>query len=266
MLAAARAQAESRPQRGGVRGHQAAHRRRARARGGRHRARTRAGGSSHAADRAPARRRSSCDGRHAECRALPRGSEGGGRAAAGTRAAEAAQTRTAAQQRVATACAPSAELESAADARERPRGGRARDRRGMRTDERELAAGAPRGARQRLARRPRTQASGASRRRRARRPARSPARRTWSPARSSARAPRSRATCASSPTSLRNNAERLLRDVRLAHGGMTARLDQAAGGTRRPSRKPDPAPARAASREEDGPGEELDVPEFVPRR
>ena len=33
--------------------------------------------------------------------------------------------------------------------------------------------------------------------------------------------------------SLRNNAERLLRDVRLAHGGMTARLDQASpGGTR----------------------------------
>ena len=30
--------------------------------------------------------------------------------------------------------------------------------------------------------------------------------------------------------SLRNNAERLLRDVRLAHGGMTARLDQAGPG------------------------------------
>jgi regulator of protease activity HflC (stomatin/prohibitin superfamily) len=50
--------------------------------------------------------------------------------------------------------------------------------------------------------------------------------------------------------SLRNNAERLLRDVRLAHGGMTARLDQAGPG--------------AGTRAPDEPGEDLDVPEFIP--
>ena len=50
--------------------------------------------------------------------------------------------------------------------------------------------------------------------------------------------------------SLRNNAERLLRDVRLAHGGMTARLDQAGPG--------------AGARGPDEPGEDLDVPEFIP--
>ncbi len=65
--------------------------------------------------------------------------------------------------------------------------------------------------------------------------------------------------------SLRNNAERLLRDVRLAHGGMTAALDQVA-----PSAKSAPgAPRRkgrvGSSREEDGPSEDLDVPEFIPR-
>ena len=58
--------------------------------------------------------------------------------------------------------------------------------------------------------------------------------------------------------SLRNNAERLLRDVRLAHGGMTARLDQASpsGGQQQS--------APAASARPDGPGEDLDVPEFIP--
>jgi hypothetical protein len=49
--------------------------------------------------------------------------------------------------------------------------------------------------------------------------------------------------------SMRNNAERLLRDVRLAHGSMTARLDQAAPGTEPRDRG----------------AEELDVPEFLPR-
>jgi vacuolar-type H+-ATPase subunit H len=56
--------------------------------------------------------------------------------------------------------------------------------------------------------------------------------------------------------SLRNNAERLLRDVRLAHGSMTARLDQAApggGATRR----------SAHGGEADAEGE-LEVPEFMP--
>jgi hypothetical protein len=57
--------------------------------------------------------------------------------------------------------------------------------------------------------------------------------------------------------SLRNNAERLLRDVRLAHGGMTARLDQAApsGGT--------DAGVRRARGDEDA-DDDLDVPEFIP--
>jgi hypothetical protein len=50
--------------------------------------------------------------------------------------------------------------------------------------------------------------------------------------------------------SLRNNAERLLRDVRLAHGGMTARLDQVGPG--------------AGGRRPEEPGEDLDVPEFLP--
>ncbi len=56
--------------------------------------------------------------------------------------------------------------------------------------------------------------------------------------------------------SLRNNAERLLRDVRLAHGGLTARLDQASPGGI------DAAVGR--SREGDSPDDDLDVPEFIP--
>jgi hypothetical protein len=62
--------------------------------------------------------------------------------------------------------------------------------------------------------------------------------------------------------SMRANAERILRDVRLAHGGMTARLDQAApaGGAREPRGARD----QRARRGEDGPDEDLDVPEFVP--
>ncbi len=53
-------------------------------------------------------------------------------------------------------------------------------------------------------------------------------------------------------SSLRNNSERLLRDVRLAHGSMTARLDQV-------------APGSGAPRRRDEPGDDLDVPEFMPR-
>ena len=56
-------------------------------------------------------------------------------------------------------------------------------------------------------------------------------------------------------SSLRANAERLLRDIRLAHASMTARLDQATPGAPVES---DPRPRRPAG--------ELDVPEFVPGR
>ena len=64
--------------------------------------------------------------------------------------------------------------------------------------------------------------------------------------------------------SLRNNAERLLRDVKLAHGGMIARLDQVAPDT---PEGEGPPRIRAQRREPDGPGEDdLDVPEFVPPR
>jgi len=61
--------------------------------------------------------------------------------------------------------------------------------------------------------------------------------------------------------SLHNNAERLIRDVRLAHGGLTARLDQAGpGGTRRED------DVRLLGRRGRGgdPGDDLDVPEFIP--
>ena len=56
-------------------------------------------------------------------------------------------------------------------------------------------------------------------------------------------------------TSLRSNAELLLRDIRLAHAEMTARLDQAA-----------PADARRGTRMSDDPLDDLDVPEFHPGR
>lgn len=57
---------------------------------------------------------------------------------------------------------------------------------------------------------------------------------------------------------LRINAERLLRDVRLAHAELTSRLDQA---------DPDPpdAAGRAAGTALPRRGDELDVPEFIPR-
>jgi hypothetical protein len=65
---------------------------------------------------------------------------------------------------------------------------------------------------------------------------------------------------------MRNNAERLLRDVRLTHGSMTARLDQAApGATSAGASRRDGSlspPRRGAHDEPDG---DLDVPEFMPR-
>ena len=77
--------------------------------------------------------------------------------------------------------------------------------------------------------------------------------------------------------SLRNNAERLLRDVRLTHGAMTARLDQVSSNGERPSREDaherngdEPtATARGRRRRGEGGGgesnDDLDVPEFIPR-
>ena len=64
--------------------------------------------------------------------------------------------------------------------------------------------------------------------------------------------------------SLHHNAERLLRDVRLAHGGMTARLDQVASA---PDREPPKRTGSGQQRElrEDRRGDDLDVPEFIPR-
>ena len=61
--------------------------------------------------------------------------------------------------------------------------------------------------------------------------------------------------------SLHNNAERLIRDVRLAHGGLTARLDQAGPGG--PRREDDLRLLGRRGREDD-PGDDLDVPEFIP--
>ena len=73
--------------------------------------------------------------------------------------------------------------------------------------------------------------------------------------------------------SLRNNAERLLRDVRLTHGGMTARLDQVTTGNapapteRRsaPAHDEDAQPRERRRPSENGHGDDLDVPEFIPR-
>jgi hypothetical protein len=61
--------------------------------------------------------------------------------------------------------------------------------------------------------------------------------------------------------SLRNNAERILRDVRLAHGGMTARLDQAGPGA---PRGDDELRFTTRNTRDDDPGDDLDVPEFIP--
>jgi hypothetical protein len=62
--------------------------------------------------------------------------------------------------------------------------------------------------------------------------------------------------------SLRNNSERLLRDVRLAHGSMTARLDQVSAADGAQPRKRQSRSERASDRELD---DDLDVPEFMPR-
>ncbi len=72
--------------------------------------------------------------------------------------------------------------------------------------------------------------------------------------------------------SLRTNAERLLRDIRLAHGSMTARLDQAL-----PEGSAAPRPSRAARERDDepparrrvgrsgdsGPAVDFEVPDFI---
>jgi len=63
--------------------------------------------------------------------------------------------------------------------------------------------------------------------------------------------------------SLRNNAERLLRDVGLTHGGMTARLDQVDPGSGRRGSDGEAARRRTASGDA-GSDDELDVPEFMP--
>ena len=75
--------------------------------------------------------------------------------------------------------------------------------------------------------------------------------------------------------SLRNNAERLLRDVRLTHGGMIARLDQATTEDDRgrgEDRGGDPPRGNGPRiRGRDAPSgngsgnDDLDVPEFIPR-
>ena len=71
--------------------------------------------------------------------------------------------------------------------------------------------------------------------------------------------------------SLRNNAERLIRDVRLTHGAMTAHLDQVTVG---PDEDID-EPASTRGREKRGrprrpqsqsDNDDLDVPEFIPRQ
>jgi hypothetical protein len=68
--------------------------------------------------------------------------------------------------------------------------------------------------------------------------------------------------------SLRSNAERLLRDVRLTHGSMTARLDQAEAGDAGGLEPAQGAAGRVrrAGLDLRGDGDDgLDVPEFVPR-
>jgi cell division septum initiation protein DivIVA len=64
---------------------------------------------------------------------------------------------------------------------------------------------------------------------------------------------------------LRTNADRLLRDVKLAHATLTSRLDAADPGARPPgpTASRGSGRSRAASRE---PVVDLDVPEFIPPR
>jgi hypothetical protein len=64
--------------------------------------------------------------------------------------------------------------------------------------------------------------------------------------------------------SMRSNAERLLRDVRLTHGSMTARLDQAVAGAASESRRGNPL-ARSRRLADDDPDSDLDMPELMPR-
>src|ERR1700684_1441618 len=65
--------------------------------------------------------------------------------------------------------------------------------------------------------------------------------------------------------SLRNNAERLLRGVRLTHGSMTARLDQAAPGGSSGETDHESALPRSRRAAHKEPESDLDVPEFIPR-
>ena len=68
--------------------------------------------------------------------------------------------------------------------------------------------------------------------------------------------------------SLRSNAERLLRDVRLTHGSMTARLDQAGArdaGGREPAQRAAGRVRQAGLELGDDGDDGLEVPEFVPR-
>jgi hypothetical protein len=68
--------------------------------------------------------------------------------------------------------------------------------------------------------------------------------------------------------SLRNNAERLLRDVQLTHGGMTARLDQigpAPKPKRATSTSENPSAGRRRAPRKERADDDLDVPEFIPR-
>ena len=65
--------------------------------------------------------------------------------------------------------------------------------------------------------------------------------------------------------SLRNNAERLIRDVRLTHGGMTARLDQLTNGADPISGTSRARTGTAQPRRNGSADDDLDVPEFIPR-
>ena len=68
--------------------------------------------------------------------------------------------------------------------------------------------------------------------------------------------------------SLRTNAERLLRDIRLAHGTLTARLDQVDTGTPevRAARTSSSAARSGRSPTEPPPDGDFSIPEFIPRR
>jgi hypothetical protein len=78
--------------------------------------------------------------------------------------------------------------------------------------------------------------------------------------------------------SLRANAERLLRDVQALHGQMISRIEvveasrQAAAVDRSAAERPAPAPSgrarsrKARGREAGGDDDDIDVPEFIPRR